>query len=113
MMYATKDFIAACQRLTRERFDRWLEAGWITPDPSAQDKQQFTDLDRARADLICHLLDDLDVAEDTMPVVLSLMDQVYSLRRDMRALVKAIAEQPPSVRTEISIALRREHSEAD
>lgn len=105
-MYARQDILTLCEKLTADRLERWMQDGWISPQ--LQDSETvFNELDRARADLICHLIDDLDLQEDAMPVVLSLMDQVYSLRGEMRRLAGAIAEQPDAVRTEIAITLRR------
>lgn len=108
-MYARKDILTLCDKLTADRLERWMRDGWINPTQE-NTKTVFDDLDRARADLICHLVDDLDLQEDAMPVVLSLLDQVYSLRSEMRRLADAIAAQPESVRTEIAITLRTEQS---
>lgn len=108
-MYARNDILALCEKLTADRLERWTRDGWI--NPRREDSQAvFDELDRARADLICHLLDDLDLQEEAMPVVLSLLDQVYSLRGEMRRLATAIAAQPESVRTEIAITLRTERA---
>jgi chaperone modulatory protein CbpM len=100
MTYTKSDLVELCEHLTRRRLDRWIAAGWISAAP--QDRRKpYTELDRARLDLICHLIDDLEIAEDSMSVVLSLMDQVYSLRSQLRGLAEAVANQPPEVRAEI------------
>lgn len=108
-MYARKDILTLCEKLTADRLERWMQDGWINPRRE-DDQTVFDDLDRARANLICHLLDDLDLQEEAMPVILSLLDQVYSLRGEMRRLANAIATQPDSVRTEIAITLREEQA---
>jgi chaperone modulatory protein CbpM len=46
------------------------------------------------------------VSEETMPLVLSLLDQVYTLRGQMRAVARAVEGQPEPVRTAIMAALR-------
>jgi chaperone modulatory protein CbpM len=51
--------------------------------------------------LICDLRHDLAVDEDTVPVVLSLLDQVYTLRRQLGALTDAVQQQPEDVRRAI------------
>ena len=55
----------------------------------------------ARICLICDLVHDLAVQEETIPLVLSLVDQVYSLRRQLNALTAAIRQQPDDVRRRI------------
>jgi chaperone modulatory protein CbpM len=65
------------------------------------DEPVFSDLDVARVCLICDLVHDMAVDEETVPLVLSLLDQVYALRRQMNALTGAIQRQPEDVRRAI------------
>jgi chaperone modulatory protein CbpM len=58
-------------------------------------------LDPERAGFICDLRRDLAVEEETVPLVLSLLDQIYALRRQMNALAGAIGQQPEDVRAAI------------
>jgi chaperone modulatory protein CbpM len=60
-----------------------------------------SDLDLAGICLICDLVHDLAVEEETVPLVLSLVDQVYDLRRQLNALTNAIRQQPDDVRRRI------------
>jgi len=43
----------------------------------------------------------MNVNEDAVPVVLSLLDQIYGLRREMRVMMEAICEQPKHVQMRI------------
>jgi chaperone modulatory protein CbpM len=45
--------------------------------------------------LIREVRQDLDIGEEALPVILSLLDQLYELRRNFRALGDAIAETAP------------------
>jgi chaperone modulatory protein CbpM len=83
----------------------WIERNWVTPDLDQSETWLFADIDVARVRLIYDLRHELDVAEDTMPVMLSLLDQVYDLRRTLKAMSRAIALQPPEVRDAIAAAL--------
>ena len=56
------------------------------------------DLDVARVCLICDLRRDLAVEEETIPLVLSLLDQLYAMRRQMKALQGALQRQPDDAR---------------
>ena len=49
----------------------------------------------ARVRLIQELRDDMQVNEEALPVVLSLLDQLYDLRRRLRELGDAIGQTAP------------------
>ena len=104
-MYAEADIIKLCANLTDTRLDRWVQEGWITPK-SEEAQDVYNDLDVGRADLICYLLDELDIQDDAIPVILSLLDQVYSLRGELKSVGLAIRDQPKEVRTQISVTIQ-------
>ncbi|HET6308713.1 MAG TPA: hypothetical protein VFG12_16100, partial [Rhodopila sp.] len=66
----------------------------------------FQDIDVARVRLIRDVSHTMGVGEETMPLVLSLLDQIYTLRGQMRAIARAVEDQPEPVRTAILSALR-------
>lgn len=103
-MYADTDLIILCHRLTLSRLTQWVDQGWITPHKPTENR--FNDLDRTRADLISYLLDDLDIQENAIPVILSLLDQVYGLRGELRVLTNAVADLSPPARNEVVLALK-------
>lgn len=105
-MYTEVDILARCRALTRGRLDRWIDEGWITPHAPSSEKA-FNDLDRTRADLICYLIDDLDIQEDAVPLILSLLDQIYGLRGELRTLAEAVTTFPSSVQAEVTVAIQR------
>jgi chaperone modulatory protein CbpM len=88
-------------RVDQVELTRWVEVGWVTPERRERDEPAFTDLDIARVCLICDLRHDLAVEEETMPLVLSLLDQIYTLRRQMKALTGALRQQPENARDAI------------
>ncbi len=55
-----------------------------------------------RVRLISELHFDLDIEEDTMAMVLSLLDQLYAVRRSFSAVMSAVAAQPDDVRSSIA-----------
>ena len=71
-----------------------LEEAWLIPGGSAAD-QAFSDVDIARARLICDLQVDLGVNHEGIGVILSLVDQLYGMR-------KAMAELTLTVRAPVS-----------
>ena len=67
----------------------------------------FDSADVARVRLICQLHYDLKVEEDSMSIVLSLMDQLYATRRSLSTLVAAIEALPVDVRAHVEAEARR------
>jgi chaperone modulatory protein CbpM len=100
-MRTLSEVVRLVGRVERVELSHWVELGWVTPEARDRDEPAFSDLDVARVCLICDLRHDLAVEEETVPLVLSLLDQIYTLRRQMNALTAAIREQPEDVRTAI------------
>jgi chaperone modulatory protein CbpM len=84
----------------------WVERGWVLPE-SADSGWVFHEIDVARVRLIHDLRRDMDVAAETVPLVLSLLDQVYELRGQLRAVLRAVQVQPADVRQAILQSLSR------
>ncbi|MCP8891627.1 chaperone modulator CbpM [Sphingomonas faeni] len=74
---------------------RWISNKWVRPDGDAG-HYAFHEIDVARVRLIFELRDDLDVNEAALPVVLSLLDQLYDARRRMRELGDALGDLAPA-----------------
>jgi chaperone modulatory protein CbpM len=100
-MRTLSEVIGLVGRIDRVELTQWVELGWVTPERHERDEPAFSELDVARICLICDLRHDLAVEEETMPLVLSLLDQIYTLRRQMNALTGAIRQQPEEVREAI------------
>lgn len=83
----------------------WVERGWVRPDGHEPD-WVFQEIDIARVRLIRDFRREMAVPEETMPLVLSLLDQVYTLRGQMMAVARAVEGQPEAVRAAILAALR-------
>ena len=80
----------------------WVERGWVHPETGAAG-WEFLAIDVARVRLIHDLRRRMDVAEDTMPLVLSLLDQVYDLRARLREVLVAIEDLPLDVRATLGV----------
>jgi chaperone modulatory protein CbpM len=107
-MKTISEVTIAVGRVEQTEVLRWVELGWIAPSQSTQDNAEllFSDLDEARIRMICDLRQDMVVEEETMPLVLSLLDQIYALRHQMTALTSAVRQQPDDVRDAILEKLR-------
>ncbi len=77
--------------LTEAELRRWLAQDWVRPVRRAGEPE-FRDIDVARIRLILELHTELEVEEPTLPLVLSLLDQLYATRRQLRLVLDALDE---------------------
>ena len=71
--------------LSPEDLQRWIAEGHVRGE-AAEGTLCFREIDVERVRLILELRDELAVNDDALPVVLSLLDQLYALRRRLREL---------------------------
>jgi chaperone modulatory protein CbpM len=88
------------QGVTIERLQVWVQKGWIRPTVKAGEPY-FTKADMARAAFVHDLQELMELDEETVPIVLKLIDQIHGLRRELKMLLQAIDQQPESVREQI------------
>ena len=96
--------------LERSELTRWIENRWIVPERQSTgaiegERWQFHEVDIARVELILEIRREFAVDDEAMALLLGLLDQVYSLRRQMRRLCDAIEAQPMDIREAIRHAL--------
>jgi chaperone modulatory protein CbpM len=98
---------------------RWIENRWILPEDQGGGEGGpggvewlFREVDVARVELILEIRREFAVDDEALSLVLSLLDQVYSLRRQMRRLSAAIECQPPEVQDGIRRALPKAGEES-
>ena len=88
--------------------EEWIEAGWLKPI-SQNRVYYFEEIDVARIQLIYDLHYRMMIEPDTMPLVLSLLDQLYGTRARLSKLAKAIEQQPDHVKADIFTLLKAEN----
>lgn len=92
-------------RIATVHIERWVSRGLL---PSGTgDAGALEPIDVARLRLLNELADDIGLDDDTVEAVVALIDQVHTLRSQLKALAGAIAEQPPETREAIAAALKR------
>lgn len=89
-MIGIEGVVMTMSGLDRQDVERWISNEWVRPDGPAGE-WMFHDIDVARVRLIRELRDEMEVDEAALPVVLSLLDQLYDLRRRLRALERTDA----------------------
>ena len=104
-MIGASELIEMIGALEADALQRWIDLGWVLPDQDAN-SVRFDQSDIARVRLICELHYELRIEEDSMSVVLSLLDQLYAVRRSLRTLLSAVDAQPDEVRSRIAALVR-------
>lgn len=92
--------------LQRPDLESWISEELVSPQEDAG-ALLFSDMECARIRLICTLRYDLEIDAETLPVVLSLVDQLYQTRQQLLSLSAAVAAQDKAVQTAILAALDR------
>lgn len=86
--------------LCREEIEEAVREEWVKPTQSGQEVL-FEEIDITRLQLIGELRGRLEVNREAVPLVLSLLDQLYGTRRRLQRLVEAVEHQPRHVQAEI------------
>ena len=113
-MMSVDDLVATISALRRSDLEAWIREDLVVPRQEAG-TPLFTDMECARVRLICTLHYELEIDVGTLPVVLSLVDQLYDTRQRLLSLAAAVVAQDEDIRTAIiaAIGLKNEPSGAD
>lgn len=98
--YSEAETIATVEDLDGARLVTFLRARIVQPVESDAG-HQFREADLARLQLLCDLAESFEMHEDALAMVISLIDQINTMRGDMRALMQAVAAEPAEVRRRI------------
>ena len=101
-MMAIDDLLATLSALQRADLERWIREELVVEQDGGS--LTFSDMECARIRLICTLTYDLDVDDSTLPLVLSLLDQLYDTRQRLFSLTRAIKTQDEAVQLSIAAA---------
>lgn len=102
---AENEVIEAIEHLEAQALRRWIDLGWVLPHRDGE-TLSFDPSDVARVRLICELHYEMHIEEDSLSVVLSLMDQLYEARCRLNALLSALDAQPEHVRAGITALIK-------
>ena len=99
-MMRVDELVAAISDLRRSDLEAWIREEMVTPRQEAG-TLLFTDMECARVRLICTLHNELEIDADALPVVLSLVDQLYDTRQRLLSLTAAVTAQDKNVQAAI------------
>lgn len=96
-MITIEEVLILIQPLQVKDLERWIEQDWVRPERH-EGEYRFAEIDVARIQLINDIHDTLEIASQTTPIVLSLIDQLYTTRRQLRTVLNAVDSLPPETR---------------
>jgi chaperone modulatory protein CbpM len=103
-MIRESDLIAQYTYLEQHVLLTWIDEGVVAPHRDEKG-YLFDRIDEARVALACDLHYRMGVEHASLPVILSLLDQLHDARNCLRAMTRAVAEQPDTVQQAIARAL--------
>ena len=103
-MMRVDDLVEAISALQRSDLEAWIREDLVVPRQEAG-TLLFTDMECARVRLICTLHYELEIDPETLPVVLSLVDQLYDTRQRLLSLAAAVAAQGQAVQAAVIAAM--------
>jgi chaperone modulatory protein CbpM len=99
-MIRETELIAQFTCLQRQVLLTWIEEGVIAPHRD-EEGYLFDRVDESRVTLACDLHYGMGLDHTGLPTILSLIDQLHEARHHLRALTRAVAEQPEAIQQEI------------
>ena len=99
-MIRERELIAQFAMLEHNVLTTWVEEGLVKP-ACDHDGYLFDQVDQSRVALACDLHYRMGLEHASLPIILSLVDQIHDVRHRLRTITLALADQPESVRLEI------------
>jgi chaperone modulatory protein CbpM len=98
--YSETEVVAEVQGLTVARLRSFVAAECLVP-AEREGRLAFVEADLARARLLAELAADFELDAEAAALVMSLIDQIHGLRRELRALGTAVAAEDANVRRRV------------
>jgi chaperone modulatory protein CbpM len=102
-MMTIDDLLATIPSLQRGDLERWIREELVTPQQDAD--LTFSEMECARIRLVCTLTYELEIDSGALPVVLSLVDQLYDTRQRLLSLTRAVTVQDKTIQAAIIAAM--------
>ena len=104
--YSAEQVVGGLPGLSRDPLDRLVRGDLLRPVIAAEGLR-FREIDVARLRLALDLSEHYGLDDDSLSLVLSLVDQLNDLRGDMRAVLAALATEPPETRARLRTVITR------
>ncbi|MDO5706132.1 MAG: hypothetical protein Q4G49_13845 [Paracoccus sp. (in: a-proteobacteria)] len=106
-IYTESEVIAAVAYLTEPRLIAFCQARLVSPVQGESGARMYRETDIARLQLVSDLAENYELPDDALDMVMSLIDQLNTMRGDMRALMQAVAAESDEVRMRIHTTVHR------
>lgn len=106
-MVSTVEQITRSYRISRIDLESWIAHRWLRPVETTEGPA-FDEVDEARITLIRELRDELQMGDEAVDLVLSLLDQLYATRRALRTISEAMMSLPKPLQAEIRACIERD-----
>ena len=103
-MTQIEELVRSISALQRSDLEAWIIEELVVPERGAG-TFLFSEMDCARVRLICALHYELEIDANTLPVVLSLIDQLYDTRQRLLSLTAAVTAQDKNIQAAIIAAM--------
>ena len=110
VMITETEILTIVKSVSSRQLRLWVSQEWVRPARS-DEALAFNNADLARIQMLDMLHNQLELGDEAIPVILSLIDQIHGLREQMRIVSEAIAEQPERVQIEIRECACRDPSD--
>lgn len=100
------ELVAQIPDVMPARLHRWIRMGWVRPQ-RVEGLPVYHEVDVARVRLLRDMETGADLDEDTVVLILSLLDQIHGLRHELKSLAAAVDVQPTEIRERIGHAYHR------
>ena len=97
------DLLTTIPSLQRSDLEGWIRDELVIAERDAG--LSFSDMECARIRLICTLTYELEIDSGALPVVLSLLDQLYETRQRLFSLTRAVTSQDKAIQAAIVAAM--------
>lgn len=111
-MISFEEVLRLVRPLDAAELELWIEERWVRPEHQGGELR-FAEIDIARIRLIQDIRYTMEVPAETVPVVLSLVDQLYTMRRQMRGVMNALESLSPEARQTVLEGLEQAKSRTD
>jgi len=105
-MVDEKEVLSQIASVSAAQLRIWVSEEWVRPVRN-EAGLVFNEADVARVRLVNMLHNELEVSGETIPIILSLIDQLHDLREQMRIVSEAIEAQPEEIRSKLLKAARK------
>ncbi len=98
--FSETELVSAIDALTPDRLATYVRLRIVLP-LQTEAGPCYREIDLRRITLLCELADDMELNEDALVIVMSLLDQLHGSRARLETLMRALSDEEDHVRARI------------